>query len=375
MKQNLLKYGLAIMLAMIASTGLLWADDSIVGTPDTTVTQIQKDSLAATAAKAETDSVETSENKQPALVRLNNELYTTAENLLVYGKEGLLVLLLISFIVDAILVIISFFCLLFSGKDEWYQTMKRFQSSTYAIMFIVIGLIIDSTWFYLIIVAVILYYADKHHLCPELIDGITKIIKILQGKMDISPLSDKEINERFTKEVRNEFTLMAEAAKQQGDEAHIPEMTQKNIIQTNVKNMKTAEDLALEYYRLRRYPKLQKNLRLRISARQRIDLDGLVMGDDENIIIDIKYCDTKYISHIALVNELRRRYSDLQQAVRIISRDTGSITNIIICIVCTDAIMYNIILKRLNPNDLAGVRLELYEESNLRRMIETQENN
>lgn len=300
--------------AFFASTGLLWADCYVEVVHDTCCVE-KIDSLHINLSVEQTVSARCEDDTtQEDLCCFTKFLQYTKE----YKKEILFYVLLIVYCLALLFFLIYLIYLRIIGKKKKVVQLNRiWKESPFIMLFIVLTLITDSAWFYLIVVAIILYYAEKWHLIPNLLERLKDIIKLLQGKLDIKTATADEVHQKSIEEAEED---MQSKLSQRED-------NNNDLIIERAKAGAKIESMALTFYE-RQYPNLQRRIRMRVGSKVKI-LDGLVLTREENIIFEIKYC-----TNIESISKYK--VDDLLEVANQLRRDTGILTHVILCVVVPD---------------------------------------
>lgn len=353
MKQNLLKYGLMIVLAMMASTGLLWADCCVEEVHDTCFVE-KLDSLHINlSVQQAVNACCESESEEEAVCRFTKMLQYSKE----YKKDILFVLTLS--IVLLLLLKLGFKQISYrkKNKSEKKKLNTKDIERLCVVAFAAVCLWLDSTWFYLILASILLYYVDKWEICPELLAGIANIIKLLQGKLDISNQSEEDQKQELKKEAEREYEQVAQETPEEMRNVRSKEVW----IHQRMSDGERVENLALDWYE-KQYPALQRNVRIRLNPTSRIDLDGLYLGKDRNVILDVLYC-THNIGQL-----LNFKPDNLYEAANYLRQKTGCITSIILCVVVSDEKQRGKVYSYFEHRNSKGVELQVYTEGELQKL-------
>lgn len=352
MLKNLLKYGIVI-LAMIASTGLLWADGYVEVVHDTCFVE-KLDSLHINlSVQQAVNACCESESEEEAVCWFTKMLQYSKE----YKKDILFVLTLS--IVLLLLLKLGFKQISYrkKNKSEKKKLNTKDIERLCVVAFAAVCLWLDSTWFYLILASILLYYVDKWEICPELLAGIANIIKLLQGKLDISNQTEEDQKQELKKEAEQEYE---QVVQEEPDGIH--KMQSKEVwIRQRMSDGERVENLALDWYE-KQYPALQRNVRIRQNPKSRIDLDGLFVGEDRNVILDIRYC-THNLRQI-----LNFKLDYLYEAANYLRQRTGHVTSIIICVVVGSEKQKRMVHSYFEHRNSKGVELQVYTEEELQKL-------
>lgn len=353
MKQNLLKYGLVMVLAMIASTGLLWADvDMREYEKDTTVLIEKSDSLPMVSLQVKQHVCLENNSADSLYVTLTEPAEETEPSWFVktlqcikeYKKEFLLCVVCCIFVLAAFIELLLLFYLPFRKSEKIKDLLRKGAEHLLIMLFVILTLATDSSWFYLIVVAIILYYAEKNHLTPDLMTGIKDIIKMLQGKLDIKTATKEEVQQKHMEEAKEDIS------------SPIVSEQDKDLLRKRASEGESIERLALGYYR-RQYPALRRSVGIMTGTKYRL-LDGLVLNNMENIIFEIKYC-----TNPESVQKYKIDY--LHDAADQIQKVTGVSTNIILCIVVPDEEMKERVYKQdFSPEN---IQVDIYSINDLEK--------
>lgn len=341
MKQYLLKYVL-VMFAIIANTGLLYADTIEKGAPDTCFEKVFKDSTSE-AQLDSLQSIEQAQTQEVALAEKNSqwrkedwiELLDFLKN---YRKEAMLIFVFYALLL-AILCYIGSGLSRFAFGDEYYLFLSVYswRKIVFVLLFIFLSILLDSSWFYLIVAALIIYYLDKKQLCSDLLEGIVRVIRILQGKMDVASLTEKEMQEQYKNESDEYKKLLKDEALTEGKTFKLSE-TQ---IEQYAQDTKIIKEIAYAHYE-KFYPNMQRNVGLRISARRRLYIDGFVSNESHNIMLKLAYCNS-----LLSVTMLMMYVLSLLNAAKNLSDDTKKETKISLVIISRDSIIQQAVKRFL----------------------------
>lgn len=332
------------MFAIIANTGLLYADTIEKGAPDTCFEKVFKDSTS----EAQLDSLQSIEQAQTqeqevALAEKNSqwrkedwiELLDFLKN---YRKEAMLIFVFYALLL-AILCYIGSGLSRFAFGDEYYLFLSVYswRKIVFVLLFIFLSILLDSSWFYLIVAALIIYYLDKKQLCSDLLEGIVRVIRILQGKMDVASLTEKEMQEQYKNESDEYKKLLKDEALTEGKTFKLSE-TQ---IEQYAQDTKIIKEIAYAHYE-KFYPNMQRNVGLRISARRRLYIDGFVSNESHNIMLKLAYCNS-----LLSVTMLMMYVLSLLNAAKNLSDDTKKETKISLVIISRDSIIQQAVKRFL----------------------------
>lgn len=359
MKQNLLKYGLVMVLAMIASTGLLWAEKDTTQVSDSCIT-IQNDSvpnITNTTIKSEEpiNIVQWCESVDwiQVLDFIKN-----------YRKEILLLVVVFLLAIALICYIVAYVCRLINGQEFYlFRSVYSWRKNIFVLLFFVLSLFVDSSWFYLVVAALIIYYLDRRKICPDLLDGIVRVIRNLQGKMDVTPMSDQEIKER-DKQITEEYKKLLEL---DGAVDKVDCKLSETQIEQFAQDAKRVENIAWDYYK-QFYPEMQKNIRLSKNGRS-VDVEGLVTYNDKNVLLVIKYCNSLLSMAWIALNNIR-----VIKAARALRKETGKGTKIIQCIICRDSVIYRIAKVYFIQPGTENISIEFYTIDTLLQKVKEVKN-
>lgn len=351
--KNLLKYGLVIVLAMIASTGLLWADCYVEVKHDTCfVDKVDSLHINLSVEQAVNACCE-NETPEKAVCWFTKMLQYSKE----YKKEILFVLTLS--IVLLLLLKLGFKQISYrkKNKSEKKKLNTKDIERLCVVAFAAVCLWLDTTWFYLILASILLYYVDKWEICPELLAGIANIIKLLQGKLEISNQSEEDQKQKLKKEAEQEYEQVSQETP---EEKH--NVSSKEVwIHQRMSDGERVENLALDWYE-KQYPALQRNVRIRLNPRSRIDLDGLFLGEDRNAILEVRCC----THNIRQIMNFKLDY--LYEAANYLRQKTGHVTSIIICVVVSSETQKRMVHSYFEHRNIKGVDLQVYTEEELQKL-------
>ena len=196
------------------------------------------------------------------------------------------------------------------------------------LMIIEICVFSNSSWAYLALVALCVLLLDKY--IPGLLTDFSKAAAAIQGKpLDLQQASPAEISKKRKAEAVETSPKVA-PTKSIRDKPSLNETINLQLTDAHLVNQQVADYTAVEQLALNflgeRYPNLQGLVKLRISAQERIVLDGLVQQENKNVIIEIKYCRNE--------NAIRRyQLQGLYKAAEFISRRTAKPTEVLLFIV------------------------------------------
>lgn len=333
MLKNLLKYGMVI-LAMIASTGLLWADHYVEVVHDTVIVPCENETIVVRCADCcEIDSlvqnniylhntIGTKESKEKTCWYVK-----VLKHFKEYGK------IYITFILLLLLVV--------NWRSNKEEKIKKLIKWIYIVA--VIAVLSESSWCYLVLMALVLLYISGND--KDLIDQIGNVIATLQGKnfkTEKATQADKEKNEsEQRRSIEEELRKMQQALAEIPQSVEQPrrrkaapqqktfmessgEYVQKSIDYANQSEGKIMEKLRYIY------PQMERE-RVVVVDGMRIYLDGFVQTERENIIIEVKYVRTK-------INALKiSGLEKLLEAKDYIQQTTRKSTSIRIIIVTSTA--------------------------------------
>lgn len=242
----------------------------------------------------------------------------------------------IVFIVDALLIVLVLLYLaaaliFFHFKNTHPQKEACFNWGMRAfliLMIIEICVFSNSSWAYLALVALCVLLLDKY--IPGLLTDFSKAAAAIQGKpLDLQQASPAEISKKRKAEAVETSPKVAPTRsirdKPSLNETINQQLTDAHLVNQQVADYTAVEQLALNFLG-ERYPNLQGLVKLRISAQERIVLDGLVQQENKNVIIEIKYCRNE--------NAIRRyQLQGLYKAAEFISRRTAKPTEVLLFIV------------------------------------------
>ena len=370
MKSNLLKYGL-VVLAIVASTGLMRADCDIEIIHDTCFVEKQdslhinlsvEQAISTTCNCEQKDSVIVTENENVQLEKSDaDKFFEYLSYVKEYKKEVLLVLALLSLVICGIgWAVVSIKCL---ATDERKKKGKLF---FFISGFVVLSLLIDSTWFYLIIVALLLYYIDKKDVAPELLDKLSAYIRFLQGKLDISKSSDEDKKAKQIKEANDEYAHIQREEQKDHDDVILHSIPKEEWLNKRISEGEQIEQLALNYYE-QQYPGLQRNVILRADTYNTLYVDGLFQGVDRNVIIDIICC-----THSNVL--LRVFRADVfYQTVNLLRRTTSMHTEAVLCVVVSNELQKRQAKHVIENKNMSGISVTIFTKEELEQLVENDE--
>lgn len=262
------------------------------------------------------------------------------------------IVITISFIILLLIKIIS--CI---NKSTYKYTIDVLMQIILVSTIIAICIFSQSSWSYLALVVLCILSLDKYK--HGLLGGFSKVAAALQGKdLDLTPLTSKEVDDKSHTEVSesiedsNTTNLSTSATSQHPSQS----------INLQVQEYKDVENLALQYLE-KQYPNLQKLLRLRLSAMDRVELDGLVQNEENNIVIEIKYCRHAYI--------YKQQLRKLNHIVEYIALRTRKKTELLLFIVTDNVDTKQQLIDLYNRQLPDGIALQVrvYTKDELRTAI------
>ena len=310
MKQNLLKYGLVIVLAMVASAKLLWADCCVEVVRDTCFVE-KIDSLRfnlsveqAVNTCCESDSPE--------------EIVCWFERVLIfvkdYKKDVIFLFALIALIISGTISAIYRWC----KKDTTSVVYKYCHQCLILIGLVAVCVFSDSSWFYLLLAAILLIYITKED--PDLLKRIREAMSALQGRtIPTDPATSKEIEDKRNEEVKETMpsipTSPAPSPKEGNNSkpknvgadgktlAERIEARKNMHLSEIVRKAINAEDLIIQMLS-KEYPNIETSRAIEVEGKRMV-LDGFVQGAHENLIIEVKYMSTPMkVRNIAGLSDL-----------------------------------------------------------------------
>lgn len=356
MKQNLLKYGVMIVLAMIASTELLWADNLSTVVYDTcNVEQIDSALVKLPVDQLANNCCADFEQESTTcwFLRVLNWLKDYKKDALLFLSICCVLLGLLVAFVDAIVIKCK------TGK--WNLKESKWMQVLSIIGFVTLSLIIDDGWFYLIVVALILYYAYTKKVFADLLKGIYKFIKGLYGNdIDLMTANQTQRDAENQKKAEEEEKQADPSAFKSGQSD-----VAKDRIQNRAQDFERIQTLALDFYE-KRFQTIQRNVIIRNDSHNRIYLDGLVMSKYENIIIDILYCTSlTYLENYKIDHVL--------SAENYLRRKTSARTWGILCIVLPQKISLEKAKPIFERFVNKGINIEVISEEKLKKEVKEPE--
>lgn len=232
---------------------------------------------------------------------------------------------------------------------------------------ITIGVLSDSSWSHLVLIILCVIALERYN--PGILNIFTKVSAALHGNLlDIAPSTQKDLDQKRQAEAleeeyieENQNIVTTKSVKEEQDsnsieERNTPEQNRKvnlkKILHSRVQEHLKVEQLALKYLE-KEYPNLQKSIRLRINSFDRIDLDGLVQNDDNNIIIEIKFCRS--------IHSRKYDIDKLYKVAKYIFYKTEKITEILLFVVVESnelkQKLKNLYTQSLLPTNLLQVKV------------------
>lgn len=356
MKQNLLKYGLVMVLAVIASTGLVWADSYIEVEHDTCIVE-KIDSLRLNLSIQQAFNAycnTCAQDSTSIAATIPNDKFSFALFLKVlkeFPKEILLAVVMAILSLSELICFILVIIFLFTRTNRIRRLLLKSWQISAVWLFFCVSLMIDSSWFYLVTVALMLYYADKCKMFPDLINGLSRIMRLMQGKLEVYTTSSEEKKQTLEKEAVEEYkNIQAEQRPQSKPE--------KVWVQERVSDGERIEGLAMDYYEAK-YPALQRNIYLMIRGKRKIRLDGLYLGEDKNIVLDILYC-------TSLPALIRHKLDDLLEAANYLRQRTSIFTIALFSIIVPEPAHKASVQAYVRANNFNGIEVEVYTEDELK---------
>lgn len=316
--KNLLKYGLVMVLAMIASTGLLRADEYIEVKHDTFYVE-KIDSMRINLCVEQSMTVHKEAAPKEEIGWLKSTLIFVKE----YKKEIVLLFLLLTLIIDGIVFAV---CRWRKKNTTFY---KRVSQSLVIISVITLCVFSDSSWFYLVLVAILMIYINREN--PELLNEIRDAIAALQGRnIPTEKATPKEIEAKHQEEAQADIPVTSappvahpEKKGSAGNTASAEGRTlaerinarQNMHLSENVRKAINAEDLVIQMLR-EDYPNIETSRAIEVEGRRYV-LDGFVQGAHENLIVEVKYMSNPLgIRHIVGIPQLLKARSYVQSQSR-----------------------------------------------------------
>lgn len=360
MKQNLLKYFFVVLVAM-TSTGYMWAECDTTQVSDSCIT-IKNDSVPDI-----TNTIIQSE--EPIDIGLwceSVDWIQVLDFIKNYRKEILLLVVVFLLVLAFICYVVAYICRLINGQEFYLlHSVYSWRKYIFVLLFFMLSLFLDSSWFYLVVAALIIYYLDRRKICPDLLEGIVRVIRNLQGKMDVTPMSDQEVKERdkkITEEYKKLLELDSGVEKDKMD-CKLSEIQIEQIAQ----DAKRIENIAWDYYK-QFYPEMQKNIRLSKNGRS-ADVEGFVAYKDKNVLLVIKYCNSLLSMAWIALNNIR-----VIKAAGALRKETGKGTKIIQCIICRDSVIYKIAKVYFIQPRTENISIEFYTIDTLLQKVQEVKN-
>ena len=294
MKQNLLKYGLMMVLAMIASTGLLWADCYVEVVHDTCyIEKVDSLHLNLSVEQAVNACCE-SETPEESVCWFLKMLQYVKE----YKRDFVFLISLIALVLCGVISAIYRW-----GKKDTTSVVYKYSHQCLILIGIVtLCVFSDSSWFYLLLAAILLIYITKED--PDLLKRIREAMSALQGRnISTDPATSREIEDKRNEEVRETMpsipTSPAPAPKDEKSSKLQKASTDGKTLAERIEERKNmhlsdivrkainAEDLVIQMLSTE-YPNIETSRAIEVEGK-RIVLDGFVQGAHENLIIEVKY--------------------------------------------------------------------------------------
>ena len=297
MKLHMLKYGL-VVLTIIAGSGLMWADCDVEIIHDTCIIEkdtciIEKiDSLCTINISGE-QVVKTCFQKKP------QEEVSCWVSMLSFVKEYKKdIVFLFSFIAFILIGIVAAI-FKWGKKDTTSPCYERIRLS-----FVITGVFTlcafsDSSWAYLVLVAIVLMYMNREN--PELLEKVGNAMSVLHGKNIHTDLGTP--SEREKKRLEEAMAAESGVAQETSSKKQTTQKSPKAYMSRDMQKYINAEDRIIQMLS-EQYPNLETGRVVEMNG-ERVLLDGLVQGAHENLIIEIRYLrDPMRIRSITGLHEL-----------------------------------------------------------------------
>lgn len=265
------------------------------------------------------------------------------------------------FIIILFLCLVSLFAIIlsvikFTGivKDEKKRnTLVNTLKQVIIISIIVLVCFLsDSSWAFLALVILCVLYLDKYN--PGLLSKFSKAAAAIQGKdVNVSAATQADVNDKLKMEVTESKTSPVEAATNVATaKGRVNKKTQGPIElkESGIAPYEEAERLALDYLGTK-YQNLQRQVVFKLGAHDKIVFDGFAQNEEENIIVEVKYC-SKYANG-------RYHLGPLYMAAERIKQLTKKRTTILLFIVTDDKITQHRLQEIYNLNSLSDNLLQV----------------
>lgn len=291
--KNLLKYGL-VVLAVMASTGMLWAGPYIEVIHDTCVVE-RIDSLRVNVSVEQVvNACCDNETPEKDVCWFTKWLQYIKD----YKKDVVFLFALVALIISGAISAIY----RWGVKDTASAVYKYSHQCLILIGIVTLCVFSDSSWFYLLLAAILLIYVTRED--PDLLKKIREAMSALQGRnIPTGIATPKEIEDKRNEEVKETMpsipTSPVPAQKERNssnpknvgaDSKTLAERIEarKNMhLSDIVRKAINAEDLVIQMLS-KEYPNIETSRAIEVEGRRMV-LDGFVQGAHENLIIEVKY--------------------------------------------------------------------------------------
>lgn len=288
--KNLLKYGL-VVLVIIASTGLLWADDYKEIIRDTVIVPCENETIVVKCSDC---------CALDSLVQNNIYLHNTIspkeskdtacwyvkclKHIKEYKSEYMVLVLLLAFVIN-----------IFLSYDKKKKHLIR-----WILLVAIVAVLSDSSWCYLVLMALLLLFISEDN--KELIGQIGRVIATLQGKnfktepatqgdMDKNELEHKKILEAEIHKIQQALATQQPVEQPRGRKivhkrVSLMESSGEYIQKSLDYTKKSEEKIIAKLCQV--YPKFEDK-RVVVVDGKRILLDGFIQSEHENIIVEVRY--------------------------------------------------------------------------------------
>ena len=272
------------------------------------------------------------------------------------NKESIIFFLIfVSFLIALITLKI---CKYIAKKNNTYEEICTTIIKIILCLFLsLICVFSNSSWAYLVLIALTLLLFDKY--IP--LNRLSEIVSLLQGQPKISPQTAEEKKERAEKEIIQDSKIdqnTQQSASNRKVQDKKDKAQRKMSIDDRVQKYIKIEQESLNFLE-KKYPKLQRNVRIRGSKLQKFELDGLVIGNNGNRIIEIKYCISSNLQ------VLYHSLYNLKGACEYLSISTRKSTEILLFIVTKNKEVKNIIERDFNKILYEQIDFQILTEKEL----------
>ena len=345
---------LIIFLLLTAACGYILSSDTAV-VIDTACQASALDSIVQT----EDTSIILKNGVTPINQTLGDEKKCWITELFLYWnqhKEGIIFFLIVVLFLIALITLRICKCI--AKKNNTYEEICTTIIKIILCLFLsLICVFSNSSWAYLVLIALTLLLFDKH--IP--LDRLSEILSLLQGQPKVSPQTAEEKKEQAKKEVIQDSkidqnTQQTESNRRTQDKKD--KAQRKMSIDDRVQKYMKIEQESLNFLE-KQYPKLQRNVHIRGSKQQKFELDGLVIGNNGNRIIEIKYCISSNLQ--VLYHSLR----NLKGACEYLSISTRKSTEILLFIVTKNKEVKEIIERDFDETLYEQIDFQILTEKEL----------